>query len=45
MAHAIKRSLYNLTKQWAFNCAKRPEKEFIWQPFDDDTSLTIELQF
>ncbi len=43
--YTLKRNLNNLTKQWAWNCAKIPAKEYIWQPFDDDTSLTIELQF
>ena len=38
-----KKTLYNLTHQWAWNSSKTPDKEQLFQPFDDETSLTIEL--
>jgi hypothetical protein len=43
--NVIKKTLYNLTHQWGYNCSQHPDKEQIWRAYDDDISLTIELQF
>ena len=41
--NGIKKTLYNLTHQWGYNCSQHPDKEQIWRAYDDDISLTIEL--